>query len=475
MELYDEEIVENERKKNLKMKKYIKIGIILTTILIIALIIAIMYLIRNPNKITVYINGIENEKTENILKPIISQKDDSTIIYVPIRDFASIMGITSYNGGKNYTGKYEDTNSCCIEPTAEGEVAIFTADSNVICKIDITEKNESNYKYEYVEIANPVVKINDKLYVDLEGIEVGFNTIIQPYNEKNKKVEITTLNSLIASAKKKAPKSGFKDIDELFVNKKALLSNMMVVVLENGKKGVIDYNTGRKTILQSVYDEIIYVPQKQVFIVKDASKVGIIGSDGVVRINPKYDDLLLIDSKNDLYLAQTGNRFGVIDINENPIIHLDYERIGVDISQYRKNNIKNGYVLLDSLIPVQQDGKWGFFKIETGKDAEGKKTIKSTLLSSGFSYEDIGCITKAGRNVVDPLMVIEDYGVIVVKKGSYYGFIDTSGTERLGMLFTDIYMETSSAQTNYYMIYWKDGKTYNVIESLEKAGITKIK
>ena len=72
-------------------------------------------------------------------------------------------------------------------------------------------------------------------------------------------------------------------------------------------------------------------------------------------------------------------------------------------------------------------------------------------------------------------MVIQDYGMVIVQKeGMYYGFMNQNGILPIGVAFTDIYMETTSGQTNYYMVYFKDGKTYNVIEALENAGYTKI-
>ena len=46
---------------------------------------------------------------------------------------------------------------------------------------------------------------------------------------------------------------------------------------------------------------------------------------------------------------------------EHIIIHLDYDEIGIDITKFSDNDIKNKYILADNLIPVRKDEYWGFF------------------------------------------------------------------------------------------------------------------
>lgn len=469
MKLYDEEELRIKNEKSKKMKNLILVSIILTVVLIVLLMGAIYYLIYNPNKITINVNGKENEKIESML--LTKNSDDgSTIIYFPIRQIASEFGYNSNNG--DYDRNVENTGNCYIE--SENEVTIFTEDSNIIYKIDKTIQNNNNdYEYEEIIIDNFVIKENDVLYVDTEGLAEAFNLYIST-NSKMKKINITSLDNLITSAQKIVEDNKFGKLDEKFANYKAILDGMIVIESDyDGKKGVRDYST-KEEILGFQYDDITYIPSKECFLIKKDDKVGIIGSDRIVRIKPQYDNLILIDSERGLYLAEDNTNFGVLDENGNIKIYLEYSKIGVDINEFKDNGLKNGYILLGNLIPVQKDGTWAFYKIESSNNTDGSVNVQCNLLQNG-TFSDIGCKSKVTRGTVSNLMVIQDYGMVIVQKeGMYYGFMNQNGILPIGVAFTDIYMETTSGQTNYYMVYFKDGKTYNVIEALENAGYTKI-
>ena len=464
MRLYDEEELRTKNYRSKKVKNYILIGIIVTVILIIVLIGAIYYLIYNPNKITIYLDGHEDATLESIFE-FRTSEDGTTIIYTPIRTTATKFGYKSNDG--EYTTNFEDRDSCYIE--SENEVAIFSLDSNIIYKINkTTQKSDSEYEYEEIKIENPIVRENDALYVDGEGLQKAFN-IAMSYNTKSKRVDIRTLNDLVLTAKNKVIKYG--TLDERFVNQKAILDNMMVIA-SNGDNlmGVRNFETGEE-ILGAQYDDIIYIPQKSAFLVKKNNKVGIIGNDGIIKIRPQYDNLTLIDNENELYLAENNGLYGVIDENENIKIYLEYTKIGVDISKYSANGLKNGYILLGKLIPVQQNGKWIFFVIEITKNEDGTKNLQCNQIQN-VDFDDIGCISKTTRGTVANLMVIEDYNVVVVQKYGYYGFMDLKGKPALGLTYTDAYMETTSGKVDYYTVD-REGKTLSVTEELEKRGYTK--
>ena len=285
---------------------------------------------------------------------------------------------------------------------------------------------------------------------------------------------ITKLDTLIKAAEKKVKDNKLGKLDEKFVNRKAILDNMMVIESDyDGQKGVRNYST-REEILGFQYDDITYIPSKEAFLIKKNSKVGIIGSDRIVKIRPQYDKLTLIDSINGLYLAEDNGFFGIIDENGNTKIHLEHSKIGVDLNDFKDNGLKNGYVLLGNLIPVQDNGIWGFYKIESTKNSDGSMNVQCTKMQND-EFSGIGCKSKVTRGTVSNLMVIEEYGMVVVQKqGTYYGFMNKDGILPIGAAFTDIYAETTSGQKNYFMVYFKDGKTYNATEALEKAGYSKV-
>ena len=61
MKLYDEEELRRKNEKSNKIRKLVAIGMFTTLVLIIALMGIIYYLIYNPNKITVYLSGKEDD------------------------------------------------------------------------------------------------------------------------------------------------------------------------------------------------------------------------------------------------------------------------------------------------------------------------------------------------------------------------------------------------------------------------------
>ena len=443
MALYDEKQKEKETKKNKNLKIFLIIITILIVLIIAGLVAAIIYFVNNPSQVTVKLDGTENSSLSKIIE-VETTEDGSVKVTAPIKKIAEYFGYKAYNG--EYTTVSEDTNSGYV--ISENEVAMFEVDSNIITKLDLTN---SDAEYEYCKIDEAVFMEDETLYTDDEGLEEIFN-LYMTYNADKKILSIYTLENLIESAGTVATDCGYENIDENFVNYKAILDNMIVVISENDQYGVIDYSTG-DNILGDQYDLITYVPQEEVFIVEKDSKVGIIGSDGVTRIKTIYDSLTLIDNENELYLAESGGLYGVIDINGTTIIPLDYEQIGIDISEFGQNGLSTGYVLLDLLIPVKQNNLWGFF------DVEGSQV--TTL-----QYEEIGCTTSSENSLAYNLVVIEEKELVVVQRDDCYTFINLTGEEVFSCVFEDIYMEISSGSTEYYMV-WNE-KTYNVIDEYEK-------
>lgn len=479
MKLYDEEELRSQKEKDRKVRRYVLIGIFTSIIAIVALMGIIFYLIYNPNKITIFVDGKESTKLEEMF--IYKTADDgSTIIYAPIRATAEWFGYKTNDG--EYTTNLEDKDSCYVEikdeKGATQEIAIFSLDATTIYKIDLSNKNNtSEYEYEEIKTENPIIKESDTLYVDAYGLKKALNMTLS-YNEKTKRITIRTLSSLVASAEKiiadkTASDDKYGKLDEKYINQKALLDNMMVIVSKtDAKKGVRNFETASE-LLGSQYTDITYIPQKGSFLVKDNNnKVGIIGKD--VSIKTQYDSLTLIDAEHELYLAENNGLYGVIDKNENTKIYLEYNKIGVDVSQYASNGLKNGYVLLGKIIPVQKEDKWIFYSIETTKNQDGTINVQCVPVQN-VECDNVGCITNATGATANNLMVIPEYNLIVVQKQGYYGVMDFTGALPIPAVLKDLYIATISGKTDYYMVYLKDGKehTYNIIEQLQKRGYTK--
>ena len=487
MTLFDEEEVRRKNAREKKLRKKIIIGIVMSLILIITLMVVIFYLIDNPNKITISLdNGKKYNSTQlqNYFK--VTNEEGETKIYSPIRDIAAIFGYTSGTG--EYTTNLQDQDSCYVEN--ENEIAIFKLNSNTIYKIDKNTnkgKTSSNYEYEVIKIATPIKKDDkNRLMVESEGLEAGFN-ISMDYNKKKKKIIIETLPFLVNNAENAVKNKVYNkneeyELDNAFSNQKALLDNRIVVKSKSsGLKGVFDKTT-RQEKCSTQYADITYIPQKERFIVKNQyDKVGILSKEGETKVRIEYEELTLIDSENELYLAgklnSSQNRvlYGVVDINDSvemqPKINFDYEAIGVSIEQFQANGLKTGKVLLGSLIPVKQNNLWGLYKIETRNDANGQKIVYCEQVKEP-QYHGIGCVTQQTSSNANSIMTIEDYKVLIFRKNKLYGLINSEGNEVARDVFSDMYMETQAGEKNYYAIR-NDGKKYNILEELEKNGYKK--
>ena len=458
MNLYDE-YTENDGKKN-KTKKYILIAIIIVTILIITLIGLIFYLVsKGSNKINLTLNGKVNNELLSLLSIEFDQQGNMQI-YAPIKEVAEYFGYNAYNG--SYTTVSEDTNSCNVR--TQNEVAIFQSDSDVLYKLDLTVQNAN---YEVCKLDEKVFKENDKLYTTAQGLEDAFNITIS-YNAQRRLISIYTLDQYIteltaedAEGTTQIQKYGYAELDETFANQKAIVDDMLVVITETGEYGVIKYSTG-EPVLGTQYDFITYIPQNSAFLIQSNNKYGIISAEGETKIRPAYDSLSLIDNEKELYLASNGNLYGVVDINGREIIHLEYDKIGIDLENFADNNITNAYILQDTLIPVSQDDKWGFFDIQGNQVTD-------------INYDNVGCITKNTQGASHNLLEIPEYDVIAVGKNEKYGFIKLDGKEVVPIALDDVYMQSISGETNYYMVRTQNGetRTRSITEYLEASGITK--
>lgn len=442
MALYDEEERKKEKKHSEKMRKLIIFAIVLSVLIIIVLICGIYYLISNPSEITINVDGTSTAELIDIIN-ITTDEDGNIKITAPIKDIAPYLGYKAFNGG--YTTVSEDTDSCYVEN--DNEIAIFNLDSNIIYKLDQTV---SGSEYEYCQLENDIYMENNKLYTDEEGLEKAFNIYIY-YDVETKTLDIYTLTTFVTSAQSRVTKYGYESLDDTFANQKAILEDMMVVISEDGLYGVVNYSTGEE-ILGAQYDLVTYIPQKSAFLIEKNSKVGIIASNGVTKISPMYDELLLIDDESELYLAKMNNLYGVVNIEGKTVIYLEYDQIGIDIEDFEQSNIKTGYILLNKLIPVMQNKKWGFF------DKEGNQV-------TDLIYDAVGSDTTNSKSLAYNLLLIADENVVVVKRDDCYTFINLDGKELLSCVFEDVYMEISSGKEEYYMV-WED-TVYDVLEYIQ--------
>lgn len=429
----------NQTEEQLKAKKWMKIiGIILVVLLIVCIaLIGLVYYIQET-ELKIAIDGTSQKQ----MKEIFVFEGDT--VYIPIRDFATYVGYSSYSG--DYKQYAEDTTKCYVESTHE--IASFTLNSNKIYKTD------GSNDYEYYEIDKPVKMINGKLYTTIEGAKVAFNIAFQ-YNKEKNNMTIYTLPYLVKHYTAKFSNSAIADDKAKFNNQKALLYDMLVVKNSDNHYGVNSLNGIE--IIGTKYASIEFIESSKEFIVTtDENKVGIMSYDATTKIRPEYDDIKQVDKDAGLYLVTNNNKQGIVDGNGNIVLYLEYDQIGIDSAKFKANNIKNQYLLYDTCIPVKRANLWGLY------DKNGKEILP-------IKYDAFGCSVGSGNSgdkTANNIILIPDYEAIVVCSGDFYGIVDINGKELILPALTSVYSVTTSGEDTYYMIY--NEQVINVISYLEK-------
>ena len=440
MNLMEESFKPKKEDKSKKMAKIVLVCIVLIVFIIIGVAIAMVYVQSNTLKLT--INGVANEKVKQMLV------FDGDKIYVPIKEIASYLGYECYNG--EYNDKSEDPSKCYIQ--GENEITNFSLNSNKIYKLNLQEK-DANYEYFYID--EPIIARNGVLYTTTEGMETAFNVSFE-YNEAAKTITIFTLPYLVQGYSSVVLDYGYVELSDNFTNQKAILQDMLVVKKdkENNKDGVVEASTGN-TIIEAKYDNITYLPNSGEFKVESNKKVGIITKTKDTRVQLIYDSIELMDSDAGLYVVKRDDKYGVIDTRGNIKIYVEYDEIGIDPSQFEKNDIKNGYILVNNLIPVRKDKLWGLYN-------------KNGKLIVDIEYDSFGYIASSNKDAMN-LLVIPNYDVIVTCSNKKYGLINSSGRVLIGTLTDDIYLTIESGENRYYMTY--NNNKLDVEEYLDSQGI----
>ena len=427
MELYDEEKVTQKNNKN----QYLKMGLVVAVILLFMLIVVALVLPKGNQVVTqvIKIDGTSKQMPTNFYLT-----GENNTIYISIEEVAKLLGYSYLRG--EYIDRYtEDVSKCYVE--GEEEVCSYIAGSNTIYKCTPNSTGE----YEYYYIKDNIVSYENRLYSNIEGIQIGFNVQVQ-YDQTG--FTIRTVQNILDSSKEMITKKFTNTvIDETkFQNKKALLKGF-IVFNTNGKYGVLNMNG--ETIIGAKYDSITYSENTNEFYVKSENKSGVLSTTGETKIGLNYDEITLLNNDLRLYYVKRGNKCGVLDRNGRIVIHIEYDAIGIDSSLYPKNQIKNQRLLYDNCIPVKQGQKWGFYN-------------KHGELIVPIEYDNIGfVVSTSNEKSMNNVVIIEDIDGIVVGKEKKYGVVNSTGEIIIPCEFDRIYSVTSGGEDIYYLE--KDGQT----------------
>ena len=148
-----------------KSKKTTLIIIILIAITLLAVIGIIFLLMTQKNdKMLLSIDG----KAVNYSDDTFVFTEDGKV-YISIADIAKLVGYEAHKG--EYKAFTQDEDKLYVE--CKNETASFYLNSNTISKI----APEKTSEYENITISEPVVAIQNKLYVVSDGFSVAFNFI----------------------------------------------------------------------------------------------------------------------------------------------------------------------------------------------------------------------------------------------------------------------------------------------------------
>lgn len=442
--------------KEKKTKKIMKIIIILIVVLLlisVALFGVIYYLQGKQFKFSIDGKTIGSSAYASDLFVF-----EGNEVYVSIKDISTLVNYYYFNGGyKEYT---ESEERCYLE--SANEIVTFENESDIIYK---TPENEIDYTY--YKINAPIKRMNDKLYITMEGLCNACN-LQMSYNKKSNKIVVYTLQYLTNYYMKKYTNAAIADN---FNNQKALLYGLLVVqnvpntsrtTASNIRYGINNLNN--EEIVGMKYTQVDFIEGTEEFIVTtEEKKVGIITSEGITKVSPQYESLKQIDKDLNLYLAKLNGKYGVVEKNGKILIYMEYDQIGIDPTQYQTNNIKNKYILFDNAIPVKRDGVWGMF------DVKGNIILP-------IEYVGLGCISRnsvPGRTTNNILTIPEIKGIVISKqyevdkrKYVYYGIIDEQGNELVPPYLETVYSIIENGKETYTMI--NNGNSINVIDYVQK-------
>ena len=453
---WSNENYENDIKKEKKSSKVL-VKMIIALVILITLLAGAL-LIINLTQFSLSVDGKlkENYNKSNLITLIDEKK------YINIENFSKLVGYEYHEG--EYKSFTIEEDKCYIQ--GKEETTSFYLNENKIYKLPI---NEISSDYNEIEITNPIKKINGKMYATIDAIELAFNVAV---DHKENELNVYTLDYLIKIYNKKVKNWGYADITQQeFENKKTLLYGYLIVKKENGLYKIInDDNT--KELVSDKYTSIeFYESAQEFFVTNSLGEVGIIKLDGTTKIEPIYDSISVLDKKEGLYIVQKNEKYGIIKSGDIIVVDPEYDDIGINVTNKSSNPEKEEsviveekqYIILDDLIPVYKDKKWGAF------DKTGKEVIK-------VDYDGFGCaITTIEINGVSkevkPVFDIEKCNGIVVKKSNKYGIIDKNGKELVQLQVDSIYeiLNPENENERYYMVY--NNKEYNVIEKLIEAGV----
>lgn len=251
----------------------------------------------------------------------------------------------------------EDEDKRYIDTT--NQIIEYKVNNNEINKI--TPK--SDLDKEQYKLKNNIIRKNDKLYIALEDLNVGYNLVYQ-FSKDNNQILINTPENLITQYNQNS--TNLK-INNNHSNQAAVLYNMLVVTDNNENKGVIDLEGN--SLIGYKYSSMEFDEYSQRYIVSDGTKYGLISKEGKEIVETKYESIEIINYVPLLYKVKINNKYGVINETGKIAIRIEYDKIGFS----EKSNLIEPALIIKNLknkqtgIVVSINNEYGIANLQTGE------------------------------------------------------------------------------------------------------------
>ena len=461
-----------------KTKKYLIM--IFATMVILAIVVVVLLVLISKGekpKLSLNIDG-------KVIKSGIYYEYDKEAgsWFFSVKDLAETLTYTYNRGGIEITDESEA--NCTIVNPNKLEKVIFESNKQELVKY--YTYSDAIVDNQHFDIKNSIRfdATNKRIMADQSAIERAFNCLVS-YNETTLKLTIQTLEGSIIRSFNEAEKTAANNTREYasdairFQNNKALLRGLIIVKDPvTGLYGINKYNEttkGFNPVVSTKYKSFKFIEGLNKFIAQgENSKYGILAETGEVDVDLAYTYLDCIDIKNGLYVAGADNGKKCVVSGANAqtgykskiIIPADYDKIGLTGNGFKDDKMESDYILCKSLIPVQQNGKWGFYSLD------GTKVIDPI-------YDGVGCSAPqgqvtGGRANIRGCVVIPEISAIVVQEKKeiqdsrgnkrvtpFYGLINYKGELKVTTKATAIFSSTENNIRTYY--YGNDQEQINVV------------
>lgn len=220
-------------------------------------------------------------------------------------------------------------------------------------------------------------------------------------------------------------------IDNYDSNSNTWYEDNVLKVKQNGKYGLINFK-GEK-ILDTVYDDIHSLKGvKNSLIIKKDGNTGICNNYGAIIADTIYKEILALGNTNEngYIIVTSENKYGVLEIDKSIKIEPIYEDIK--------------YIGSKDYYAVKQNGKIHLFDNSTKKVMDATYDSIESINGENIiikSKNNYGIVDKTGNKKVDTNYEYLEYAFsnyYIAKKSGKYGIIDANGAEIVEFKYKDI-------------------------------------